>query len=120
MLPAACFATPTFVSAESRRRIAIELEAHCVPAFEMQDLARLVGRRDLEAELVENRADLLHLLRVGRGELALVDPQAVLETHAHVAAELCGLTRNRHLVPSRPEHRPLVRVTKKTIGRPLH
>src|SRR4051794_27672213 len=38
------------------------LELHPVAALELEDLARLVGRRDLQRQRLQHVADLLHLV----------------------------------------------------------
>src|SRR5207302_5653026 len=65
--------------------------------LERQNLARLLRRRHLISELLDQAARLRHLLGVAFGELAAADVQAVLETDAHVAAHHHRLRRERHL-----------------------
>src|SRR5712671_6567222 len=55
-----------------------DLEAHISSSFQLQHLARLVGRRDGKSELFYEAARLRHLLGVRFGELAASHPQAVL------------------------------------------
>src|SRR5256885_3043173 len=61
-------------------------EIHLVAALEHQDFARLIGRRDLEAEALDDLTRLGDLLRVRLRELAGPDPERVFQAHAHVAA----------------------------------
>ena len=56
------------------------------PPLSCQDLARLVGRRDLQAEPLDDLARLRHLLGVDFGQPARADPQAVLEPDPDIAA----------------------------------
>src|SRR6516165_10967984 len=55
------------------------LERDLVGALEREDLARLVGRGDLEPQPFEDLARHADLVGIGGGELALADPQRVLE-----------------------------------------
>src|SRR5262245_65057372 len=84
--------------------------------LQLQPLARLGGRRDLERELLEDAADLRDLLGVAGRELALADVDAVLEAHAHVATADARHRGERHLVAARGEHRPLVAVAEKLVS----
>src|SRR5258706_11567134 len=95
-------------------------ERDVLPALELEHLARLVGRGDGEAELLENAADLRHLVRVAPGEGALADPQAVLEADAHVAAHHRGLHRDVHLVAPAAQHPPEVIGAEQAIGGAPH
>src|SRR3954470_22613194 len=71
---------------KSERKKTASLERHISSSFELQHLARLVGRRDGQAELLDEAPCLRHLFGVGFRELAAAEPQAVFETDAHVAA----------------------------------
>ena len=53
------------------------------------------------------RLIFMDLLRIGLGQLAAFDEQAVLESHAHVAAHQRGLRQKWHLMPAGSQHRPL-------------
>src|SRR5690348_14599416 len=57
-------------------------EAYAIAAFQLEDLARLLGRGDLETELLEDAADLRHLLGVRLCQRAPTDIQAVLQPDA--------------------------------------
>src|ERR1700682_4223989 len=96
------------------------LEAHISSSFQLQHLARLVGRRDGKTELFYEAARLRHLLRVGFRQLAAAHPQAVLQPHAHVAAHHRAHRGDEHLVAPCAEHRPVVRVAEQAIGGALH
>src|SRR5436190_2026740 len=79
-------------------------EIHLVAALEREDLARVVRRRDLQSESLENLAHPGHLLRVRFRKLARPDPQRVLHADAHVATHRGGLRGDAHLVGARAEH----------------
>src|SRR6056297_1296355 len=86
----------------------------------MEYLARLVGRRDLQTEPFDDRADETDLLGV-RGRLfARTDPERVLETHPDMPAHRGRGRGNAHLVAARAEHRPVELVPEQAVGRPLH
>src|SRR5262249_55907316 len=61
---------------------------------------------DLETELLQDAADLCHLVGVALCKRPLADPQAVLEAHANVAAHDRRHGRDVHLVAAGAEDRP--------------
>src|SRR6185503_601590 len=68
----------------SSPRVTKTSEIHLVAALEHQDLARLVGRRDLQPQPLDDLARLGDLLGVRLGELAGADPERVLQSDAYV------------------------------------
>src|SRR5438552_388341 len=96
------------------------LKSDIAPSLELQHVARIVGRRDRQAEFFQNTARLLHLLGVGFCELAAPEPQAVFQPDAHVAAHHRAHCGDEHLVAPGAEHRPVVRVAEHPIGGALH
>src|ERR1700730_12350841 len=95
-------------------------ELHAVRAFEAQNLARLLGRRDLIAELLDQTAHLANLLGIALRELAAADVEAILQAHAHVAAHHHGLGGERDLDAAGPQHRPVIIVPEQLVGGALH
>src|ERR1700754_1917071 len=91
------------------------LEPDLLRALELQDLARLVGARDLQAQAFDDLAHLAALLRVAFRECSSSEPQAVLEADAHVAAEPRRDCRDAQLVPPGAQHRPLVVVAEEPV-----
>src|SRR5262249_49525476 len=91
-----------------------------VAALEREDFARLVRGCDLQPKTFENLAHLSDLLGVGLCKLACSDPEGILHADAHVAAHGGSHRCNAHLVGARTEHRPMIVVAKKAIGRTLH
>src|SRR5690606_14078532 len=91
-------------------------ERYCVLALQAKQAPRLVRRRDLAPEVLENRSNLSHLLGVAACELALRDEQAVLEPDAHVAAEQRGLRAEAHLMTPGRERGEHVIVAEQAVG----
>src|SRR5579859_6530634 len=58
-----------------------------IAALEVEHLARLLGRGDLQAEFLQDAADLRHLLGVRLRQCAATDIQAVLQPDAHIATD---------------------------------
>jgi hypothetical protein len=73
-------------------------EAHIVLALELQDPAGIVRCGDFQSQLLDDATDLRHLVGIALGELALADPQRILQPYAHVAAHDHGLGSDVHLV----------------------
>src|SRR5712671_2808139 len=96
------------------------LEAHISSSLQLQHLARLARGRDGKPQLLDQAARLRDLLGIRFRELAAAHPQAVLQAHAHVAAHHRAHRGDEHLVASRAQHRPVVRVAEQTIGGALH
>jgi hypothetical protein len=61
-------------------------ERDLIAALEFQDLARLIGCRDVQSESFDDLSNLRYLIGVRWRELAGTDPEAVFQTHPHVAA----------------------------------
>src|SRR5262249_56382529 len=61
------------------------LKLRPVGALQAEHRARVLRRRHLEAEFLDQAPRLAHLLGVAFGELAAADEQAVFEADAHVA-----------------------------------
>src|SRR5262249_6218436 len=95
-------------------------KCHLVAALEGEDFACLVRGCDLKPETFEDLAHLSDLLGVGCRELPGTDPEGILHADAHVAAHGGSHRCYAHLVGTRAEHRPMIVVAKKTIGRALH
>ena len=95
-------------------------ETDVVLALELEDLTGLVRGGHLEPELVEDPAYLRNLLGVRTREPAFANPQAVLQTYPHVAAQNGGLHGAEHLVTPRSYHRPLIVVAEQPVGGALH
>src|SRR5258706_15331509 len=110
-----CALTGRASSASSASRK--KLKRHIASSLELQHLARIVRGGDGEAELFQHAARLVDLLGVRFGELAAPEPQAVLETNAHVAAHHRAHRRDEHLVAAGAEHRPVVPVAAQAISR---
>src|SRR5262249_15464634 len=104
--PFACGPAATLRAVKLRPVLAIHAE-HSV---------RVVGRRELVAELLDQAPRLAHLLGVAFCELAATDEQAVFETHAHVAAHHHRLGGERHLETPGAEHRPRIVVAEQLVG----
>ena len=81
---------------------------------------RIVGRRDLEPQPLDDLPRRAHLRGIRLGELAGSEPQAVLEPDAHVAAHRRRLRGDRQLVAAGAEHAPAVLVAEEPVGRALH
>src|ERR1700733_13221902 len=64
----------------------ISLEFHPIGALEPEHLPRLGRRGDLVAEILDDTADLCHLLGIARRQLARPDIERVLQPDAHIAA----------------------------------
>src|SRR5262249_6528293 len=84
------------------------LKLRPVLALQAEHRARVLRRRHLVAELLDQAPRLAHLLGVAFCELAATDEQAVFETHAHVAAHHHRLGGERHLETPGAEHRPRI------------
>src|SRR6476660_6100525 len=93
---------------------------HLVAALEREDFARLVRGCGLQPKTFENLAHLSDLLGVGLRKLACSDPEGILHADAHIAAHGGSHRCNAHLVGACTEHRPMIVVAKKAIGRALH
>ena len=90
-----------------------DLQAQHLPGFR-----RSCG---LGAHFRENSDDLLNLLCIGFGQLAAFREDAVLETHANIAAEQSRLGHKGHLMASGREYRPLkVLRSEQAIGGLFH
>src|SRR5438445_385704 len=100
--------------------MASSLEGDVPAALELEHLARLVGGGDLQAELLEYAAYLGHLLGVRLCERPAAQPQAVFQSHAHVAAHHRRHRRDEHLVAAGAEHRPMVRIAEQAARGALH
>jgi hypothetical protein len=74
----------------------------------LQDRARVVGRRDLQPQLLDTAARLGDLFGVRGRQATGSDPERVFKADADVAAEHNRLRRYRELVATRPEHPPAV------------
>ena len=88
--------------------------------FSPRYLPRIVRRRDLEPQPLDDLPRRAHLRRVRLGELARSEPQAVLEPDAHVAAHRGRHRSDRQLVAAGAEHAPAVLVAEQAVGRALH
>src|SRR5512145_2175032 len=88
----------------SESRAFRRLEADPVGALELEHLARLVRRRHLEIERLDDGDDAPDLVGVALRQRARAVPQRVLEADADVAAHRRGERRDRHLVAPRAEH----------------
>src|SRR5712691_6051749 len=82
------------------------LELNAIRTLQGQHLPCLGRRRHLIAELLDDAADLRHLLGVARGELARADVKRVLKPDAHVAAQHRGRAAEIELVAAAGQHRP--------------
>src|SRR5207244_2505764 len=80
------------------------LERHIASSLELQHVARLVGRRHREAELLEDAPRLRHLLGVRFRELAAPEPEAIFQADAHVAAHDRAHRGDEHLVAPGVKH----------------
>src|SRR5262252_2279022 len=106
------------MSEEARRLATSKLRP--VRALQAEHRARVLRRRHLEAELLDQAPRLAHLLGVAFGQLAAADEQAVFEAHAHVAAHHHRLGGERHLETPGAEHRPRIVVAEQLVGGALH
>src|SRR5882762_11096981 len=95
-------------------------ERNLVLAFERQDLAGFVRRREVEPEALDNGTSLLHLLCVRLSELALAAPQRVLEANTDVATHRRAHRRDLHLAAPGTKHRPAVMFAEQAVRRALH
>src|SRR6516162_11851905 len=80
------------------------LKLRPVRALQPEHRARVLRRRHLEAELLDQAPRLAHLLGVAFGELAAADEQAVFEADAHVAAHHHRLGCEGHLEAAGAKH----------------
>src|SRR5579864_170533 len=101
-------------------RIQLFLKSNVRPAFELENLTGFVRRCRIESELAEDLPGLPDLFCVRCCEAALVDPQAIFQTDAHVAAEHRGLPGQCHLMPPGANDRPLIVAAKETVGHAPH
>src|SRR5262249_57943417 len=74
--------SPAFAGDDGRGVIFRTSKLRPVRALQPEHLARVVRRRHLEAELLDQAPRLRHLLGVAFGELAAADEQAVFEANA--------------------------------------
>src|SRR5439155_21409292 len=110
------------VPAKARTKLAttgLASKLRPIGALEPEHRRRLVWRRHLITELLDQAARLRDLLGVACRELAAADIQAVLETDAHVAAHHHRLGGEWHLVAAGPEHRPGIIVAEQLVGSAL-
>src|SRR3546814_2492335 len=91
-----------------------------VAALEVGDLTGLVRAGDVERQILADAGNLLHLVRVRLGELALGDIERVLEADAHAAAQQGRLRGEVHLVAICGENREDVVVAEQPVRRRLH
>src|SRR3546814_16674726 len=103
-MPSSSISTRKCSSAGGVRRS----ESDIVASLEREDFAGLGGCGDLEAEAFEDLADAGDLGGVGGGEHALVEPEVILQPHAHMAAHRSGLRRHLHLAAACTQHGPAV------------
>src|SRR5580693_3780643 len=96
------------------------LELHAVAALEPEHRPRLAGRGDLEAEILDDAADLGHLLGVALGELARTDIKRVLEPDPHIAADHGGGSAEIHLMAAAGQHRPQIVLAEQLVRGALH
>jgi hypothetical protein len=74
--------------------------------MQSQNLPRLVRRRDVVAQHLDDLARLLDQRRVARRHLALLQIDVVLEPHARMAAEQYGLRHHGELMQRNAEGEP--------------
>src|SRR6185312_11377129 len=92
-------------------------EIHPIGPLQPEDLARVVGRRDLEAQALDDLPHLADLLGIRGRELAGPDPYRILEADAHVAAHRGRHGGDRHLIATGAEHRPaIVLAAEQAVG----
>src|SRR4029077_7399067 len=96
------------------------LELHPVGALEAQHLPCLGGRGDLVAELLDDAADLCHLLGIAGSELAGPDIERVLQANAHIAADHRRIGAEIHLMAAAGQHRPQIILAEQPVGGALH
>src|SRR5689334_14896068 len=68
------------------RRPACRSKRHRIATLQRQRLARLGRARDLERQVLEDRADPAHLLGIALRQLALAEIERVLEPDPDIAA----------------------------------
>src|SRR4029079_14524483 len=95
-------------------------KTHAIGSLEAERSAGFVPRRNLVAKLLEDAADLRHLLGIALGELARADIERILEADAHVAAHHRGVGTEIHLVTAAGKHRPIILIAEQTIGGAFH
>ena len=95
-------------------------EVDVVPALEIQDFARFIGRRDFQTQAFDQGTRAFDLIGIGFGQLARAVPQRVFQPHAHIAAHCQRLRRYRHLVAAGAQHRPDVVIAEQAVGGALH
>src|SRR5262249_28380295 len=96
------------------------LEPHAFGAREAVNFARLLGRGDRIAKLLDQAAHLGSLLGIALGQLAAPDVEAVLQTDAHIAAHHHCLGGKWNLHAAGPQHGPLVIVAEQFVGGAFH
>src|SRR5215471_14430821 len=96
------------------------LKLHPVRAFEPEQLPRLVRRRDVVTEVLDDAANLGDLLGVALGELARTDIERILQTHPHIAADHRRGGAEIHLMAAAGQHRPQIIVAEQPVGGALH
>src|SRR5262245_2569014 len=90
-------------------------EPDLVATLELEDLPRLIGRRDLQRQRFEDAADPADLVGIRFRQLTLAEIEAVFQADSHVGAHDRGGRHDAHLEPSRTEDRPLVGITEQAI-----
>src|SRR5580658_7760535 len=83
---------------KDRRGVRCCLEIHPVGTLEPQHLPGFRGRRDLVAEVLDDAADLRHLLGVAGGKFSGPDIERVFQADAHIAADHGGGGAEIHLM----------------------
>src|SRR6266852_2281375 len=89
-------------------------ERDLVAALEFQDLARLIGGRDVQSESFDDLSNLRYLIGIGWCEPSGADPEAVFQSHPADPAQQAkdGLNEQRSLHQSfGPEVMQIVEVT---------
>src|ERR1700722_14195040 len=92
---------PRSCSARSSER---RSEIDFIAALGLQQCARFGGARDVEAQFLQNAANLADLLGIRSRKPALAGIQAVLEPDADIAAENGAQRDERQLMPPRRQH----------------
>src|SRR6266702_5430659 len=96
------------------------LELNAIGTLQGQHLPCFRRRRHLIAELLDDAANLRHLLGVARRKLAGADVERVLKPDAHIAAQHRGRAAEIELVATARQHRPQIIVAEQPVGGSLH
>src|SRR5262249_31783327 len=110
----------TGLSQGSRWRRPASLKRDIVPSLERKHLPRLVRRRNIKRQLVQDRADLGDLSGITLGELALAQVDAVLESNSAMSTHDRAHRHQSHLMPPGAENGPVIAVAEQMVRSAAH